>query len=49
MEYRTQKDKGVAKSVNMSENQVTHYGRHLAKGEIDLINEKIKEEDCFYL
>ena len=40
------KIKELAKSVGMPEDQVTHYGRHMAKVDIDLIDEeKIKENN----
>ena len=40
------KIKELAKSVGMPEDQVTHYGRHLAKVDIDLIDEeKIKKNN----
>ena len=40
------KIKELAKSVGMPEDQVTHYGRHMAKVDIDLIDEeKIKKNN----
>lgn len=40
------KIKELAKSVNMPEDQVTHYGRHMAKVDISLIDdEKIKKSN----
>ena len=34
------KIKELAKAYNMPEDQVTHYGRHMAKVDISLIDEK---------
>lgn len=34
------KIKELAKSVNIPEDKVTHYGRHIAKVDIDIINEE---------
>lgn len=40
------KIKELAKSVNMPEDKVTHYGRHIAKVDIDLIDEeKVKKNN----